>query len=291
MKFGLLIPLAAPYATRQYIELLGRLAESHGFDSLWVGEHVVVPTQAKSEYPSSADGKMPSAVEDGELDPYTTLSYLAALTHRIRLGACTIVPQRNPVYMAKEIANVDWLSGGRIDFGAGIGWSQDEFEAVGARFEKRGERCLSYLKLMRDLWTQRATSCDNEYYRMPECRLYPKPLQNPHPPIHVLGASSGAIMRVAEVGDGFFPMDQSPEQMSTLVKKLEAALEAKGRERSAVTVSVTPYLSDCDLEKVEQYRAAGVDQVVLFRFVEDVRELEGIVSQFARTLVEPGRAI
>lgn len=291
MKFGLLIPLAHPYATRDFVERLGTLAEAHGFDSLWIGEHVVIPTVLGSEYPVSDDGQLPSAVRYGELDPWTTLCFLAAVTRRIRLGACTIVPQRNPVYGAKEIANADWLSGGRVDFGAGIGWAREEFEAAGVSFERRGARCNAYLRLMRALWTEEATAWSDEFYQMPESLLYPKPLQKPHVPIHILGQSGAPIERVAELGDGFFPLDQSPEQMAVIVQDLEVALRKRGRRLADVLVSATPYTRGCDLAKVEAYRKAGVDQVVLFEFVEDIESLEPVIERLAREVLIPGRDV
>jgi probable F420-dependent oxidoreductase len=291
VKFGLLIPLAAPYGTSRFVEKLGRLAEDHGFDSLWLGEHVVVPSQWESSYPLDEAGRMPSAVQLGELDPYTTLAYLAAITKHIRLGACTVVPQKNPVYTAKQIANADWLSGGRIDFGAGIGWAKEEFEALGAPFEKRGARCTSYLRVIKRLWTEPEAAYEDEFYSLRSSLLYPKPLQKPHPPIHILGQSGAPIKRVAELGDGFFPLDQSPEQMAVIIRELDAELQKRGRKLPDITITASPYTSGCDLAKVEAYRRAGVDQVVLFQFVEDIAELEPVIEGFARNIVRPGRAI
>ena len=146
MDIGLLVPLSAPYATPGFIRKLGVSAEEAGFFSLWVGEHVVVPSESTSDYPVSSDGAFPAAIEYGELDPYTTLTYLAGITDSLRLGACTTVPQRNPVYTAKEIANADWLSEGRVDVGIGVGWSKEEYAAVGADFSRRGARCNTILK-------------------------------------------------------------------------------------------------------------------------------------------------
>jgi alkanesulfonate monooxygenase SsuD/methylene tetrahydromethanopterin reductase-like flavin-dependent oxidoreductase (luciferase family) len=123
MDIALLIPLAAPFASTEFVELLGPKAEQCGFSALWVGEHVVVPDEWESLYPASDDGLIPDAVQQGELDPFSTLCYLAAITENIRLGVCCNVAQRNPVYTAKEAANVDWLSGGRLEFGAGVGWA------------------------------------------------------------------------------------------------------------------------------------------------------------------------
>ncbi len=291
MEIGLLIPLAAPYATREFVASLGTRAEESGFSSLWVGEHLVVPANWESDYPLSEDGKIPAAIRYGELDPYTTLCFLAGITQKIRLGACTIVPQRNPVYTAKEIANADWLSGGRIDFGAGIGWSKEEFDATQSEFPRRGARCKSYLQVMRALWENEVAEHHDDFYDMPASLLYPKPLQSPRVPIHVLGDSKASIKRVATVGDGFLPLDKSPQEMAALLKVLDVALAEESRDRGEIKVSVCPYTRDVDLDMVKQYRDAGVEQVVLFKFVEDMDEMARTVDNFANNIVLPARSL
>ena len=291
MDIGLMIPVAAPYATREFIYELGSLAEECGFTSLWIGEHVVVPAEAGSEYPIGESGEMPSAVKYGELDPYTTLSYLAGITSKIRLGACTTIPQRNPVYAAKEIANADWLSGGRIDFGVGIGWSKEEFEATGTPFPRRGARCNSYLRVIKELWEKEVSEYNDEFYQLSPSLLYPKPIQQPHVPIHILGDSTGSIKRTAEFGNGFLPLDKSPEEMAALLNSLDEYLEEKDRRREDIYVSVCPYERDCDVELMKQYQDAGVNQVVLFKFVEEIGDLKKTIENFAESVVEPTRKL
>lgn len=291
MEIGLLIPLAAPYATREFVAALGTRAEEAGFSSLWVGEHLVVPANWESEYPYTEDGAVPSAIRYGELDPYTTLCYLAGITERIRLGACTIVPQRNPVYTAKEIANADWLSGGRIDFGAGIGWCKEEFDATQSEFPRRGARCKSYLQVMRALWENEVAEFHDDFYEMPPSLLYPKPLQALRPPIHILGDSKAAMKRVASVGDGFFPLNQSPEEMVGLLEILDEVLVEENRSRSDIKVSVCPYTRKVDLDMIKQYRDAGVEQVVLFQFVEDMDEMLRAVDDFASNIAQPAQIL
>lgn len=291
MDIGLLIPVSAPYATRQFVRTLGTQAEACGFHSLWVGEHVVVPEESTSDYPVSDDGTIPTAIQFGELDPYTTLTYLAAVTERIRLGACTIVPQRNPVYTAKEIANADWLSGGRIDVGAGVGWSKDEFDAVAAPFGRRGSRADSYLRVMKECWQSPISTFKDEFYTLPPSLLHPKPLQTPHPPIHVLGSTPAALRRTARLGDGLFPLDEGPEEMGRLLGQLDVLLEREGRGRQDIYVSVSPYLRECDLDLVKRYRDHGVQQVILFAFVEDEAQLESTIAKMAESILEPARQL
>jgi len=291
LDIGLLIPLSAPYATRDFIRHLGTRAEACGFHSLWVGEHVVIPETSTSEYPVSDDGSLPSAIQFGELDPYSTLTYLAGLTERIRLGACTIVPQRNPVYTAKEVANADWLSGGRIDVGSGVGWSREEFEAVAAPFERRGARCDSYVRVMQACWRDAVAGHQDDFYDLPPSLLYPKPVQQPSPPLHVLGSTEAALRRVALYGDGFFPLDVGPDELAAQLTELDRHLAAQGRGRDDIYVSPSPYTRPCDLGLVRRYRDAGADQVILFAFVEDAAALDTVIEGFAKRIVEPAGAL
>ena len=291
MDIALLIPLAAPFASTEFVELLGPKAEQCGFSALWVGEHVVVPDEWESLYPASDDGLIPDAVQQGELDPFSTLGYLAAITQKIRLGVCCNVAQRNPVYTAKEAANVDWLSGGRLEFGAGVGWASEEFEACGMPFERRGSRARSHLEVMRRLWREPVAEYSDEFYTLRPSLLYPKPVQQPGPPIHCLGDSKAALRRVADFGDGFLPMDIEPEALSEPLDILDGMLAERGRHRDEITVSVIPPVGGCDIDKIKRYRDAGADRVVIMEFVHALDQLESVVDRLAEQIVEPARGL
>lgn len=291
MEIALLIPLAAPFACTEFVEVLGTRAEQAGFSSLWVGEHVVVPDKWESLYPSSDDGKIPEAIKQGELDPFTTLAYLAAVTNKIRLGVCCNVAQRNPVYTAKEAANVDWLSGGRLEFGAGVGWAKEEFDACGMPFERRGGRGRAHLEIMRRLWKNSVAQYSDEFYELPPCLLYPKPLQSPGLPIHCLGDSKAALQRVADFGDGFFPLGLEPEQLVEPLKILDTLLFERGRKREEIIVSVTADIAACDVEKMQRYRDVGVDRIVIMEFVESLDQLEATLDAAEVQVVGPSRFI
>jgi alkanesulfonate monooxygenase SsuD/methylene tetrahydromethanopterin reductase-like flavin-dependent oxidoreductase (luciferase family) len=154
MRVGLFAPLGNPFATPEYISALGSAAEERGFHSLWMAEHVVLFDEYGSQYPYAADGRIPAGGENGILEPFTALSFLAATTRRIRLGTgICLVPQRNPVYTAKEVAAVDWLSGGRFDFGVGVGWLEEEFTACATPFARRGARGRDYQAPMKPQWS------------------------------------------------------------------------------------------------------------------------------------------
>jgi probable F420-dependent oxidoreductase len=283
VRIGLFVPLTSPFATPEYLGALAEGAEQAGFDSLWVAEHVVLFDEYASRYPYAADGRIPAGGENGILEPFAALSFLAALTRRIRLGTgICLVPQRNPVYTAKAVADVDWLSGGRLDFGVGVGWLAEEFRALGVPFEGRGERCRSHLAVMRALWTEAVSSHRDGLYELPACRQFPKPVQKPHPPIHFGGESEAALRRVADLGQGWYGFNLEPAALAERLGRLEKLLAERGRSRREVQVSVSPYLRPVDRAGLEAYRTAGADQVILTAFAPDVaslrRSLEGLAG-------------
>ena len=288
MKLGLCIPLVAPYAVPEYIRTLGVTAESAGFSSLWVGEHVVLFDEYESAYPLAEDGKMPGDIEDNvELEPFSTLAYLAAHTSRIRIGTgVCVLPQRNPVYTAKEAANVDWLSGGRLNLGIGVGWLAEEYGALGVSFERRGARCTSYIEVLKRLWCDTVSEYEDEFYSLPACRFYPKPVQKPHPPIIVGGNSDAALRRAAELGQGWYALGLSPEQLAPRIEKLEALLARRNRPGDTVAVFASPYPHEYDREMVRQYKELGVDELVLLDFAPTVNELESLLKNLAGEYME-----
>ena len=223
MKLGVFCPLSSPAADAAYVRAFGEAAEGAGFDSLWVAEHVVLFDEYGSKYPYSPDGRLPARPTSGVLEPLTSLAYLAAVTSRIRLGTgILLVPQRNPVYTAKEAANIDWLSGGRLDLGVGVGWLAEEFRAVGVPWPRRGERTRSYLEVMRRLWCDEVSEYKDEFYELPACRQFPKPVQKPHVPIHFGGESDAALQRTADIGQGWYGFNLEPDGVAERLTRLGA---------------------------------------------------------------------
>ncbi len=287
MKIGVFAPLSGPFATGDYLDTLGTAAEERGFHSLWVPEHVVLFDDYGSTYPYADDGRIPAPPEGGMLEPFTALSFLAARTSRIRLGTgICLLPQRNPVYTAKEAANVDWLSNGRLDLGIGVGWLAEEFRVVDAPFERRGARCRSYLEVMKRLWCDDTSEYKDEFYELPPCRMYPKPVQQPHPRIHFGGESAAAMKRVAELGDGWFGFNRDPDQAAAGVRELARHCEQAGRRVADVEVGISPYLRPLADGDVERYREAGTDQLIVFAFAPDrdglLASLDGLVESVLR---------
>jgi probable F420-dependent oxidoreductase len=291
MDIGLFAPLGNGNASAEILRALGREAEDRGFESIWVAEHVVLFDDYSSRYPYAADGRFPAGGDAGLLEPFTALTYLAAVTDRIRLGSgICLVPQRNPVYTAKQVVDLDCLSGGRVDFGVGVGWLREEFEAVGVPFAQRGARTDEYLQVMRSLWTDEVSSFAGEHYTLPSCRMYPKPVQRPHPPIHVGGESMAAMRRAARHGDGWYSFNRLPHQLDEPLQRLDAMLAEEGRSREDLQLTVSPYFHPVDAAAVEAYRARGVDRLVVLCLAFDVDGLRTQLDGLVATVLEPASA-
>ncbi len=292
MKIGVFAPLAGPFATAGYLQTLGSAVEERGFHSLWVAEHVVLFDDYGSRYPYAEDGRIPARPEAGVLEPFTSLAFLAAATRRVRLGTgICLVPQRNPVYTAKEVANVDWLSQGRLDFGIGVGWLAEEFRAVDAPFERRGARCRSYLEVMKRLWCDEVSEYKDDFYELPRCRMYPKPLQTPHPPLHFGGETDAALRRVADLGQGWYGFNRSPDEAAEGIARLRGLLAERGRRLADVEVSISPYLKPLEADALARYRDAGVDQLIALCLAADRDALLAGLDRLAEDLVEPARKL
>src|SRR5579884_1461115 len=172
MDIDVWLPTPSPLATPDYLAAVAREAEERGVATLWVGEHVVFFDGYASSYPYAADGKMPLPGDTGLLEPLSTLSFLAGVTTRLRLGtAMLLLPQRNPVYTAKETSTLDWLSGGRLDLGVGVGWLREEFDALQAPWPERGARTDEYLQVLHSLWCDDRPAFSGRFYELPACTM------------------------------------------------------------------------------------------------------------------------
>ncbi|MEZ5237088.1 MAG: LLM class F420-dependent oxidoreductase [Acidimicrobiales bacterium] len=269
--------------TPAFLATAARAAEARGFHSIWVGEHVVLFDQYAKEYPYAETGEFPASGEAGMAEPFTTLAWLAGQTSTIRLGTGVIlVPQRNPLYTAKEVANVDWLSGGRFDFGIGVGWQREEFEALQVPWERRGARNDEYIELMRRLWVDAESVHDGEFWKLAPSRAFPKPVQQPHPPIHVGGESDVAIRRVVRLGADWLPFNVSPEKLVERRAALAALLEGTGRSIDDVHVTASPNRDSARPELAGAFAEAGADQLLVhLRRKVTVETVEGAVDELA----------
>lgn len=267
MKIGVFAALASPFADRAVIQAFGQTAEERGVDSIWVPEHVVLFDEYTSSYPYSPDGKIPAPPGSGMLEPFTLLAFLAACTTTPRLGTgICLLPQRNPVYTAKEAAAIDYLSGGRFDFGIGVGWLEEEFRVVNVDWPRRGKRTDEYIEVMKALWCEDPSEHHGAFYDLPPCNMFPKPVQSPHPPLHFGGESTAAMRRVARVGQGWHTFNRLPDQVAEPLAMLERVLQEHDRSRADIEVTVSPYFNGLTPDMVKGYAEAGVDQVTALVF-------------------------
>jgi probable F420-dependent oxidoreductase len=287
VRVGLFLPSVSPVATPEFLAAYAEAAEAAGFASIWVGEHVVFLDEYASRYPYSDDGRIGLPPDSGMLELFSTLTFLAAETTRLRVGtAVCLVPQRNPVYTAKSVATADWLSGGRVDFGVGIGWLREEFAVLDMPFEQRAAVNAEYLAVMRSCWQDEVSSYEGKHYTLPHCRMYPKPVQQPHPPIYFGGETDAALRRVAQHGDGWHGFNHLPDSAAASVRRLERYLADEGRSLADVDVTVGAYLQPVQPAHLPAYRDAGVDQLVLSAFAADPEGIRSVLGRLGEEYVD-----
>lgn len=245
MEFGLSAPVRGPLANAANLKVIAGKAETLGYNYLSVSDHIVVPMRIQSDYPYSDTGDFPWT-DGGNVDcmeQFTLLSWLIALTSKIRLlTSVTVVPHRNPLFMAKSLATMDQLSNGRITFGCGAGWMLEEFEALGLPdFSQRGRVTNEYIEAIKLIWTDDRPNYDGNFIKFSEIGMEPKPFQTPHPPIWIGGESKRALERTVAIGDVWYPFGTNPRfRMDTIgtyrdrVNILRGLSEAAGRNPDTI---------------------------------------------------------
>ena len=283
MKFGIAFANAGPLGEPELAVGLARLAEELGFESLWTVEHVVVPSGYASEYPYSETGRMPGGDQVAIADPLIWLAYVAAATSRIRLATgILILPQRNPLVLAKEVATLDRLSGGRVDLGIGVGWLREEFDALGVPFERRGARTDEYVDVMRRLWSEPSSEFAGEFTNFGELNSYPKPARPQGVPIHIGGHSEAAARRAGRIGDGFFPGRGEGQGLDVLLTTMRAAAKEAGRDPDAIEVTSGGGL---DLDSVKRSADLGLARYVIPPLGFDIDTLRTQLGRFSENVI------
>ena len=262
--------------------------EDMGFASLWLPDHVVLFEHYEPNYSYSPDGLPPFAPRQGWFDPLFGLAAMAATTSRIRLGTnVLILPQRNPVLLAKEVVALDHLSGGRIDLGVGLGWSPEEFAACGVPFERRGARCDEYIAAMTCLWTDEVATYEGEFVSFTEAVALPKPVQQPRPPVIIGGQTPGALRRAARLGDGWSSWLLPPDAIADTLAGLDAECDKAGRDPAGLRrIHTIFYPGATAFEQfLERAQKDGIDEVVVVPLVPDrdpfevLAEIAGIAGR------------
>ncbi len=274
--------LALNETTRpEFAARAARAIEERGFHAIWVPEHVVLFDDYESQYPYSPDGRI-GGYGKGMMEPFTALSFLAAHTRRVRLGtSICLITQRNPVYTAKQVADVDFLSGGRVNFGVGLGWLREEFDALGVPFEKRGKRANEHIAVMKALWCDETSEYHGELFDLPACVMYPKPVQTPHPPIFVGGEGDHSLARVADLAQGWLGASVEPDIMAERIATLHRMLEERGRTKDEVKIYTLPNRR-ADADRCRRLEDVGVEQVIHMVRLREIGETESDLDTFAR---------
>lgn len=262
MKFGLMYSNAGPFAFPELATHLATTAERVGVESLWTVEHVVIPVGYKSTYPYDPSGKIPAPEQMPIPDPLVWLSYVAAVTKTIKLATgIVILPQRHPLYVAKEVATLDVLSHGRMLLGIGVGWLEEEFDALGIPFAERAARTSEMVRAIRSLWKDEAEPFHGKFHRWEKLESHPKPVQKPGVPIIVGGHTELAARRAARYGDGFFPGVADEEKLTWLLDIMRDECRKLGRDPA--TIEVTSGRGVPDADGVKRLRDLGVARFIL----------------------------
>lgn len=263
MRLGLHALGIGAGARRAVIDSVAVAAEESGFARLWSGEHVVMVDRSESRYPYSEDGQIAVPAAADWLDPLVGLGFAAAATERIQIATgVLLLPEHNPVLLAKQTASLDVLCGGRLILGVGVGWSREEFAALGVPFERRGKRAVEYLQAMRILWREDVASFDGEFVSFDAVRVNPKPVRDRQIPVVIGGNSDAALRRVAAYGDGWYGFNLADTAaVGERVARLETLCRESGRDIDELDLAVS--LQEGRPDDLSSLSGIGVSELVL----------------------------
>ena len=285
MRFGVHLVAAGTMIEGDGIARVATRAETLGYDSLWVSDHIVFPSELSSPYPYSQDGKLPLDPANPLLEPFTVLSYAAAVTQSIKIGtSVAIVPYRDPIITAKIVASIDVLSGGRFIFGVGIGWLEEEFRALRLERKNRVPQTREAIAAMKACWTLDDPEFHGEFYDFSAIKFAPKPRQTPHPPIWFGGNTMPALKRAVELGTGWHAVWVTPEEVAEKAAIIRGLCDNAGKnfEEFAITINVNGKVP-LNVENVRRYEEAGVSMMFISRsFQADVDSMIENMEVFER---------
>jgi probable F420-dependent oxidoreductase len=265
MRLGFGLPVAGGWATPENMVAVAREAELLGYHSLWALQRILYPRVQRNEYASAPGGPWPAYFES-VADPLVALGYVAAATSQIRLGTAVVnLPYYPPVLLAKQLATLDVVSGGRLTVGAGLGWSEDEYAATGVPFERRGRRMDECLRCLKLVWTEEMVEFEGQFYEIPASRIAPKPLQRPHPPVLVGGYSAPAVRRAVSLADGYLGGNVPLAELAPVIERVRAAARDAGRDPDDVPIVARGAVRLRD-------QPTGPGRRPLFGSLEEVRE-------------------
>jgi probable F420-dependent oxidoreductase len=281
MKIGIAGANIAAFAERDHAVALAQTAEAAGIESLWTYEHIVVPGVYRSAYPYSSSGRMPDARFADALD---WIAFLSAVTEHIAFGTgMLILPEHNPVELAKRAATIDRLSGGRLLLGVGVGWLKEEFESLGVPWEHRGARSDEYIQVMRRLWAAGEATFTGRFVQFRRTLCFPKPLQVPGIPVIVGGHTEAAAARAGRIGDGFYPA-VAPDRLAELLRIVRRSAEEAGRDPARIEITAGAG-QDCDADTVKRYQDLGVTRVMVGLPTQDPADVRRSIDALHESLI------
>jgi probable F420-dependent oxidoreductase len=287
MEFGIIPPVRTGHtADPDWMTAFARHVEASGFECLVLVEHAVVISDYTSTYPYASSGKMPLPDDCRIPDPLDLMAFLAAVTDQITLATgVLVVPNHQPVVLAKRIATVDVLAKGRVRMCLGVGWMDEELRATGADPRTRGRRMDETIEAMRILWADsgpKGASYSGEFVSFEHAHSFPKPFRPGGVPLHIGGHSEAAARRAGRLGDGFQPLGLSPENLALRIAQMREAAEGAGRDPDAIELSISGYLPTTTEEEVAAAEEAGIDRMLLSTSMsQDLDGLADEVSTFA----------
>ena len=293
MKIGFMLPVMGAMATQENMVAMAQLAEARGFESVWVPDHVIMPTRIVSTYPYTKSGGFIADPKGSHLDPITSLAFMAGCTKRVRLGFSVLVaPYRHPVVTGKMMATIDVLSNGRLNVGVGAGWLDEEFEALGVPTERKWARTEEHIRIWKELWTAEEPKYDGLYHSFSHVQCRPQPLQKPHPPITIGGNGKACFRRVVALADGWQVVSEAPDDVYSMDGDLKTALatlyqiaEEAGRDPKTIEVNAVIIAGTAEgvLRDLPQYERMGVTRLILDfpSFVSDPNEMSTILEIIA----------
>jgi probable F420-dependent oxidoreductase len=290
MKYAIAFANTGPFAHPEGATAIGRAAEEAGFESVWAVEHVVVPKDYTSPYPYSRDGKMPGGSDFDIPDPLIWLTWVAAKTTTLKLGTgILILPQRNPVVLAKEVATLDVLSGGRVLLGVGIGWLEEEFEVIGVPFADRARRTEEYIEAMRALWSQDLPTFAGETVSFTDAISRPRPVDR-RVPVYIGGHSPAAARRAGRLGDGFFP---AKGDLPALIDEMRSAAAEAGRDPASIEVTWSGASvlggGEAAVDEVGRLAEQGVTRLILPPLAYDPAAIGDALAAFGGDVIAKAR--
>ncbi|MEM7339908.1 MAG: LLM class F420-dependent oxidoreductase [Actinomycetota bacterium] len=288
MKFGLAFASSIGTDPQSALDI-SQVAEEVGFESVWGGEHVIFPSTIDSRYPYTKDGEIPATPETPIPDPLIWLAYVAAAAPTLRLGTCILIlPQRNPLVLAKELATLDHLSGGRVELGIGVGWLREEFDALGVQWERRGRRTDEYVDALRTIWSGPHVEYHGEFVDFEPLTCTPRPAQGAAVPILVGGDTEVAIRRAVRLADGYFPGEGDPERLAELIAAVRRECEAQDHDPASLEINAMFGAQMADpVAGAEQMRGLGVGRAMVPAFFFHGEDGLDRLRAFGESVISP----